>query len=62
MWHVEFAQGETLSFRSIQFSFAQLHQLMRGQWQKCYGSAFMRYLFILFIVNIIPILNAFNRL
>ena len=41
-----FAQGETLSFRLIRFSFAQFHQLMHGQWQRCCGSTFMRYLFI----------------
>ena len=45
--HMEFTRGETLSFRFIRFCFAQLHQSMRGQWQKCYGSAFMRYLFII---------------
>ena len=39
---MEFAQGETLSFRFIWFSFSQLYQSMLGQWQRCYGSAFMR--------------------
>ena len=47
MWHMEFVQEETLSFRFMRFSFAQLHQSMHGQWQRCYGSALLRYLFIL---------------
>ena len=38
-------------------SFAQLHQSMRGQWQKCYGSAFMKYFFIVFLIHVVNINN-----
>ena len=44
---MEFAQGETSSSKFMRFSFAQLHQSMHGQWQRCYDSTFMRYLFII---------------
>ena len=31
---------------------SSMHQSMRGQWQRCYGSAFMRYLFIYLFIYI----------
>ena len=44
---LEFAQGKTLSRGFFdKYSFKQLRQETRGQWQKCYGEAFMSiYLF-----------------
>ena len=53
MWCLESVQGKTLSRRFFdEYSFKQLRQEMRGQWQKCYGEASMSiYLFTETITN-----------
>ena len=48
MYYMEFMQRETLFFRFIFWSnlVQSIKRYMHGQWEKYYGSTFMRYLFI----------------
>ena len=63
MRYLEFAQGKTLSRGFFdEYSFKQLRRETRGQWQKCYGKAFMSiYLIIIIIIMLGPEASRFIK-
>ena len=46
IWNLHREKFYPLSSSDLVLLLAQLHQLICGQWLKCYGNTFMRYLFI----------------